>query len=136
MAKRRGTKPVDRSRFREYQHVAEHFYEAAKDSMDFEYWTAAAVLIVHSAIAFADALCIKLSGQRSSGDNHELTIALLEEAVADGDEKSKALSQLRSIIEEKTRVSYLGEMISPARTKEMWKRLETFREWAARIINR
>ena len=136
MAKRRGIKSVDRSRFGEYERVAEHFYVAARDSMDFEYWTAAAVLIVHSGIAFADAVCIKLSGQRSSGDNHELTVALLEEAVADGEEKSKALIQLRSIIEEKTRVSYMGEMISSSRTKDMWKRLERFREWAVKIINR
>jgi HEPN domain-containing protein len=53
---------VDRSRHREYQRVAEQFYDAAKDSLELGYWTAAAVLIVHSAIVYADALCIKLSG--------------------------------------------------------------------------
>ena len=69
MAKRRGRKAVERSRYREYMNVAEHFYGAAKDSMELEYWTAAGLLIVHSAIAFADALCIKLSGQKSAGEN-------------------------------------------------------------------
>jgi hypothetical protein len=58
MTKQRGVKAVDRSKFREYQRVAQHFYDAAKDSIDLEYWTAAAVLIVHAAIAYADALCI------------------------------------------------------------------------------
>ena len=67
MAKQRGIKSIDRSRYREYQRVAEHFYDAAKDSVDLEYWTAAAVLIVHAAIAYADALCIKVAGQRSVG---------------------------------------------------------------------
>jgi len=62
MAKRRGVKAVDRSKFREYQRVAQHFYDAAKDSVDLEYWTAAAVLIVRAAIAYADAVCIKVSG--------------------------------------------------------------------------
>lgn len=136
MVKRRGSKSIDRSHFREYQRVAEHFYEAASDSMDLEYWTAASVLIVHSAIAFADALCIKLSGQRSTGDNHELTVTMLEEAVAGDEEKTKALNQLRYIIENKTRVSYLGEMITPSETKELWKRLDRFREWALGILNR
>ena len=68
MTKQRGVKAVDRSKFREYQRVAQHFYDAAKDSIDLEYWTAAAVLIVHAAIAYADALCIKVSGQRSVGE--------------------------------------------------------------------
>jgi HEPN domain-containing protein len=136
MTKQRGVKAVDRSKFREYQRVAQHFYDAAKDSIDLEYWTAAAVLIVHAAIAYADALCIKVSGQRSVGESHEHTVALLEEHVAGGDEKTKALNQLRYIIEEKTRVSYLGEILTPSTTKELWKRLERFREWATSILSR
>jgi HEPN domain-containing protein len=136
MTKQRGVKSIDRSKHREYQRVAEHFYDAAKDSIELEYWTAAAVLIVHSAIAYADALCIKLSGQRSTGDSHEHTVTLLEENIAGGEEKSKALNQLRYIIEEKTRVSYLGEMLPPSNTKELWKRLIRFREWALGILSR
>lgn len=136
MAKRRGRKAVERSRYREYMSVAEHCYSAAKDSMELEYWTAAGLLIVHSAIAFADALCIKLSGQKSVGENHEETISLLETVAAGDEEKSKALGQLRRLIEEKTKVSYLGDLYSPATAKEMWKRLEGFREWAVRILTR
>ena len=136
MTKQRGIKSIDRSKYREYQRVAEHFYEAAKDSVDLEYWTAAAVLIVHAAIAYADALCIKVAGQRSVGESHEHTVTLLEEQVAGRDEKKKALNQLRYIIEEKTRVSYLGEMISPSQTKDLLKRLERFREWVISILTR
>ncbi|MHB8871995.1 MAG: hypothetical protein ACYC5G_06095, partial [Candidatus Doudnabacteria bacterium] len=71
MAKRRGRKSIPRQSYKKYLDVAEHFYKAAKDSMDFDYWTASGVLIVHSAIAFSDALCIKLSGMKSIGENHE-----------------------------------------------------------------
>jgi len=63
--------------------VAQHFYDAARDSMELDYPTAAGVLIVHSAIAYADALCIMLSGQRSSGENHEEAIEILETVIAD-----------------------------------------------------
>ena len=136
MTKQRGVKAVDRSKFREYQRVAQHFYDAAKDSVDLEYWTAAAVLIVHAAIAYADALCIKVSGQRSVGESHEHTVTLLEELIAGGEEKKKALNQLKHILEEKTRVSYLGEILSPSTTKELWKRLERFREWAVGVLSR
>lgn len=136
MAKRRGRKSISRQNYKKYLDVAEHFYKAAKDSMDFDYWTASGVLIVHSAIAFSDALCIKLSGMRSIGENHEDTVTLLEEVVGNNDEKSKAMNQLRRIIEEKTKVSYLGELYSLSQTKDMMLRLERFRKWALEILLR
>ncbi len=113
MSKRGRRTSVSRNRYREYQTVAEHFFAAANDALELEYWTAAGLLIVHSAIAYTDALCIQQSGQKSSGENHEDAIALLDEVVAGGDEKAKAINQLRRIIEEKTRVSYLGDLYSP-----------------------
>jgi hypothetical protein len=136
MAKRRGRKSIARHRFKEYESVAEHFYKAAKDSNDLEYWTASGVLIVHSAIAFADALCIKLAGVKSVGEDHEEAITLLENITAESVEKNKAINQLKRIIEEKTKVSYLGELYSSSQTKEMWKRLERFRKWAKEILTR
>lgn len=136
MTEKRGRKSVPRHRFREYLNVADHFYEAAQDSMELEYWTAAGVLIVHSAIAFADALCIKLSGIKSISENHEDALMLVENAVANGEGKSNAINQLRRIIEEKTKVSYLGELYSPSQTRELWKRLERFRKWAKEILTR
>ncbi len=135
-AKRRGRITVDRNRYREYMNVAQHFYEAARDSIELDYPTAAGVLIVHSAIAYADALCIMLSGQRSSGENHEEAIEILETVAADDPDKRNAMNQLRRIIEEKTRVSYLGELYSPAATRDMWKRLERFRAWALKILTK
>jgi hypothetical protein len=136
MVKRRGRKSIPRHRFMEYQNVADHFYEAAKDSMELEYWTGAGVLIVHSAIAFADALSIKLSGVKSVGENHEDAVVLVENAVADGEGKTRAINQLRRIIEEKTKVSYLGDLYSSSQSKELWKRLERFRKWAKEILTR
>lgn len=136
MAERRGRKSLPRHRFKDYQDVAEHFYRAAKDSIDLEYWTAAGVIIVHSAIAFADTLCIKLSGTKSVGENHEDAVTLVESIVAESEDKSHAINQLRRIIEEKTKVSYLGELYSSSQAKEMWKRLERFRKWALEILQR
>ncbi|HKZ42140.1 MAG TPA: hypothetical protein VJ044_14340 [Candidatus Hodarchaeales archaeon] len=136
MAKRRGRKSVDRSRYREYVRVAEHFHDAARDSLELEYWTGAGVLIVHSAIAYADALCIQQSGQKNVGASHEETIVLLESVIASSEETRAALNQLRRIIEEKTKVSYLGELYTPEQTKDLWKRLERFRLWAMRTLER
>lgn len=135
MKKQRGIKNVNQNRYIDYQKVAVHFYQAAKDSLDLGYWTACGVLIIHSAIAFADAICIKLVGQRSVSDDHEEAIALLDSVISGSEEKNKALNQLRRLIEEKTKVSYLGELYSASQTKEIYKRLERFKEWAEQVLN-
>jgi hypothetical protein len=115
--------------------VAQHFYEAAGISIDMEYWTAAGVLIVHSAIALSDALCIRFSGLRSAGFDHDDAIALLEVAVQDGEEKRIALTHFRRIIEEKSRVSYLGVLYGPREIHAMWRHLGRFKEWAFKCLD-
>lgn len=136
MAKRGRRSPVDRARYREYYSVAEHFFVAAKDSLDLGDWTAAGVLIVHAAIAYADALCIRSAGEKSSGENHEDALSLLDQVVPEGEEKANALNQLHRIIEQKTKVSYLGNLYTARQCHDLWKRLQRFREWAQGILNR
>ena len=136
MTKRTYRKTVDRLRYRDYKKVADHFYEAAIIAMEYYYWTAAGVLIVHSAIAYADAIAIKLSGQKSSGENHEDSVALVDENVADGEKKKSAINQLRRIITEKTKVSYAGDLYGEPLIRDLRKRLERFRSWALRILER
>lgn len=135
MGRKIKTRSIHRSTYKNYLYVARHFYDAAKDAMDLEYWTAAGVLIVHSAIAFSDALCIQQGGLRSIAEDHEDAIELLEKIISITDDKTKALSHLRRIIEEKTKVSYPGELYEPKQTKELWKRLERFKQWVERILN-
>lgn len=127
---------MERARYREYEQVADHFYEAARDAMDLEYWTAAGVLIVHAAIAYADALCIQQAGVRSGAENHEESAVLLEQTLPSNDATSTAIRHLRRIIDEKTKVSYLGELYSRDQTKGLWNRLDRFRQWAKRILHR
>ena len=136
MPKRTSRKTVDRLRYQDYKKVGEHFFEAGEIAIEYSYWTAAGVLIVHSAIAYVDAISIKLSSQKSSSENHEDAITLIDSVVADGKEKEKAINQLRRIIAEKTRVSYAGDLYDQKSIEEMWKRLERFRTWATGILER
>jgi len=136
MPKRTPRKVVNRQRYQDYKNAAKHFCEAAEVAMEHSYWTAAGVLIVHSAIAYADAISIKFSGQKSSSTNHEDSIALVDEAIADGVEKKNAINQLRRIIEEKTKVSYSGDLYGEPLIRELWKRLVRFQTWAVRILGR
>jgi len=104
--------------------------------MELQYCTAASVLIVHSAIAYADALSIKQAGLRSASNNLDEAVTLVDESVASSERKAEAMQQLRRIVGEKTRVSYLGELYSPAGTKRLWQRLERFRRWAKQVLER
>lgn len=93
-------------------------------------------MIVHSAIAFTDAITIKYLGLRSIGEDHEIAVKLIGDSVIESSENSLAINQLKRIIEEKTKVSYLGELYSKNQTSEMWKRLERYRKWANSILKK
>ena len=104
--------------------------------MELGYWTAAGVLIVHAAIAYSDALCIRSAGEKSSGENHEDALTLMDQVVPESEEKTNALNQLHRIIEEKTKVSYLGNLYTAKQCQDLWKRLQRFRDWAREILDR
>ena len=61
---------VERSKYSDYLKVAESFYSGAETVRAFEYWNAAGLLIVHAAIAYTDAITIKISGVKSQGEDH------------------------------------------------------------------
>ena len=125
---------VHRTKAKDYRSVAESFYHGAEVAREFEYWNASGVLIVHAAIAFADAIAIKLAGVKSRGEDHHETIALLEEVVAPGEEKQKALEHLRRIIDHKNAVSYSGEVYGRTDIEQLWKQAARFRDWALDIL--
>jgi hypothetical protein len=135
MAKSKTRTVVPRIRARDYRSVAENFYHGAELARDFEYWNASGILIVHAAIALADAIAIKLAGVKSRGEDHHETIALLEEVVATSDEKRKALQHLRRIIDHKNAVSYNGEIYNQTDIDQLWKQVARFREWAIDILD-
>ena len=114
--------------------MAESFYRGAELAREFEYWNASGVLIVHAAIALADAIAIRLAGVKSRGEDHHETIALLEEVVAPGAEKKKALQHLRRIIDHKNAVSYSGEIYERTDIEQLWKQVARFRKWALDVL--
>src|SRR5664280_2208829 len=99
---------INRAKAANYKSVAENFYEGAKVAADYEYWNAAGVLIVHSAIAYGDAVTIKFGGVKSKGENHQALVNLLDSLIPDSSAKKKALLQLSKIIDHKNAVSYSG----------------------------
>lgn len=127
-------KSVDRAKSANYQAVAESFHGAAEVAKEYEYWNAAGILIVHAAIAYADAIAIKIGGVKSQGEDHHDTAALLEELIASSETKKRALNHLRSIIDHKTSVSYSGELYGKTDVDQLWKHMERFRSWVLEVL--
>ena len=123
-------KSVDKVKARDFKKVAINFYDGAVVAKDYEYWNAAGVLIVHSAIAFADAISIKVGGVKCQGEDHLQIIKLLREILSNSTENAKAFLHLEKIIAHKTSVSYSGDVYDEKDINNLWKNYERFRIWA------
>jgi len=101
---------------------------------EFQYWNAAGVLLVHAAIALTDALTVKIGGAKSAGDDHMLAAELLESVLALDPEAKKAIRHLRALIQEKTLVSYSGEIYRQEDIRRMTRHLDRYRAWAHPLL--
>ena len=108
--------------------------DGAEVASEYEYWNAAGVLIVHSAIAFCDAITVKYGKVKSKGEDHQDVVNLINTLIADSVEKKKAVLQLSKIISHKNLVSYSGEIYSKTDVDKLWKYLKRFVIWADNIL--
>lgn len=125
---------MDRHRSRDYLRVADNFFQGAEVAREFEYWNAAGVLIIHAAIAYGDAITIKVAGMKSRGEDHRDLVNLMEEVVALDAQGKAAVNQLRRLIDEKNLVSYSGEVYTRADIARLGKLVERFRSWALILL--
>lgn len=116
--------------------MAVQFLKAAGLASEHDYWNAAGLLIVHAAIAYADAVSIRLAGMKSTSENHHDAVQLLAEAAAREKDRDRALGHLRRIIEEKSRVSYGGEAFRKGEIDALGTHAERFRSWCEAVLER
>ena len=121
---------VANTKWIDYKKVAENFFGGADVAREYGYWNAAGVLIVHSAIAYADAISIKFRGEKSQSEDHNQTVILLKEILAVNDENKKSYNHLEKIIAHKTSVSYSGDVYNRKDVDNLWKNFERFKRWA------
>lgn len=112
--------------WRDYHRKAQVLLEAGGVCGEFELWDAAAVLAIHGAILFADAVLISSAGLRSAADDHRDAADLLGVHLERGD---AARRQLGALIAVKNRVEYTGERIDATRSRELLKRAKRFAGW-------
>jgi len=135
MVRKSKQKIIERSKFKNFEIVSKSFYDAAILAHDFEYFNAAGVLIVHAAIAKADALTIKNGGVKSRGENHLEIINLIKEIMEDKRNRNPVLNHLESIISIKSTISYSGDVYHKPDIDKLFKHYERFSNWANILLN-
>ncbi|MBI5729621.1 MAG: HEPN domain-containing protein [Ignavibacteriales bacterium] len=121
---------VNKTDANKYRKIAKGFYDAAISEIESRRWNAAGLLIVHSAIAYADALTIKYGGVKNKSENHQDVVKLLEIVVKESESKNNALNQLERLIAHKSTVAYSGEIYDEQDIEKLFKHLDRFKTWA------
>lgn len=127
---------VDKSDWIKFKSIADNFYDGAISEMEMERWNSTGLLIVHSAIAYADTLTVKFGGVKSNSDNHQYIVKLLDNLIDDPDFKKNALMQLERLIAHKSTVAYSGELYDKADIDKLFKHLERFKIWVDKKLQR
>ena len=140
MAKRTRRKRMDPSAAAKYHRVARALLASAVDLCEIAtdgdtYGNAIAIVAIHSAIAYADALCIAYAGFKSTEGEHERAADALADALGARAEPQQ-LRIFRAIIREKDAVSYQGEYYTITDARTMVERLQAFARWAEEMYER
>ena len=100
------------------------------------YASAAALLAVHSAISYSDAVLIGLSGARPRGENHREAITALKRACSGARIDHRGITHLDRLLGAKTDISYGEEQVDDERITALCIAAERFQVWAERILQR
>lgn len=125
---------VDKNQFIQYKKIADSFYSGAISEKEAERWNACGVLLIHSAIAYADSITIKFGGLKSRCENHQDVVRLLDTLLPKSENKTSALNQLERLVAHKTCVSYSGEVYDHKDIDKLLKHLERFKEWVEKQL--
>lgn len=100
------------------------------------YAAAAALLAVHSAISYSDALLIGLGGARPRSENHREAVAALKRACTKAKIDQGGIKHFRGLVSAKTDISYGEKYVDDERVEALCITAERFRAWAERILQK
>jgi len=128
------TRQMDRSQASKYLRVARALHSTAEDlgqlaSEGDTYGNALAIVAIHAAIAYADALSIAFRELKSVDGDHSMTVATLRHAIGHRADEAQ-IRRLENIIDQKSAVSYQGRCYMIADAEALVKKLDSFAQWA------
>jgi hypothetical protein len=100
------------------------------------YASAAALLAVHCAISYNDAILIELGGTRPRGENHREAVTALKRTCAKAGIDHQGITHFQRLLSAKTDISYGEKQVDDERVTALCMAAERFQTWAERILQR
>lgn len=98
------------------------------------YGSAAALLAVHSAISYCDAVLVELSGGRPRSENHLLAVTALKRACTKAGIDRQGIGHLRRLLGAKTDISYGEKPVDNEKITALCVAADRFQTWAERLL--
>lgn len=119
-----------------YHHRATRLADAMKLCQDdlSAYASAAALLAVHSAIAYSDALLLSLRKRRPRSEGHMEAVAALKRACSGAKLDHHGIAHLQKLLSAKTDISYGEKRVDDEKVTAICVAAERFQVWAERIL--
>lgn len=95
--------------------------------------SALAILAVHAAIAYADAVCVRRGGRKSSSPDHTAAVRLLR-AVLRSDLPTRVERDLGRLLAEKDRLEYEGAVVRLVEAERLFDVAERVGAWAEGVM--
>ena len=138
MTRKRPASSVDRSLAVSYFHKAVKFKTDAEKMVELadEFsGNGIAVLCVHAAIAYGDAIAIFAAGQKSKSGNHRDAGPFLASVVPIRSSEDKAaMRAFEIILSRKDEVSYMQDLLSQREAVILLDKLHSFARWAEKTF--
>jgi hypothetical protein len=127
---------MDAAQFEVYRSRGEELADAMKFfSRDVENFpSTVALLAVHSAISYNDALLILLTGKRPRTENHREAISRTRSACGQSRLDPTGVSQLERLLSAKTDISYGSRAVRPDKAEALLYTAQRFQAWAIQSI--
>jgi hypothetical protein len=98
------------------------------------YGNGLAIIAIHAAIAYTDALTIAYRGIRSQDGDHTRAADVLAHALGQRREHERQVVRLRQIVQEKSNVSYSGHYYTLEEGKHLVQETTEFIRWAEDML--
>ena len=132
MVKADHAKRVDPTRADGYAELGRRLLVAGRailEDGDARHASGLAILAIHAAIAFADSLCVRVGGKKSTSADHQAAVQLLRAVM--GTRLPADMQQLLArVISDKDRFEYQGYLATMKEARAMFSKAERFAAWA------
>ena len=98
------------------------------------YCSAVALLAVHSAISYNDAVLTKLTGQRSRSQDHRRAVVEIKKACKKRNIRTDGIRHLDKLVDAKTDVAYGDQEVDHQKIEFLYVAAARFQAWAERVL--